>query len=293
MLVGIDISEYQGAVDWKTLKNNVNFVIMQSSYGNGYIDKWFGNNRQQARNLGLLRGFYHYAYPQYNTPEAEAEWFCKVLNGDPLQEGEVLFLDMEESYTGNKVDWSKRFLDYVFATTGVKPLFYSYQDYMNNNNWQPLVDAGYGLWLASYTYDPTKNTGNTQQWPFMAFQQWTDVKQVPGISGNVDGDAFFGDATTFKKYGFQPVQPAPEPQVVSTPITIPVTVTTTENTTSSSNLSTQPPTTSANLESTTTNTTITIQSKPLPEPTKPPFSLSYLIVKALLKIKSVLAWFIK
>ena len=41
------------------------------------------------------RGFYHYAYPQYNLPEEEANYFLSVLND--LQKDELMALDFEES----------------------------------------------------------------------------------------------------------------------------------------------------------------------------------------------------
>jgi GH25 family lysozyme M1 (1,4-beta-N-acetylmuramidase) len=56
--------------------------------------------------------------------------------------------------------------------------------------------------IASYTGDPNNNTANIGQWPFAAMQQWTDAQNVPGISGNVDGDVFFGDSNAFQQYGY-------------------------------------------------------------------------------------------
>lgn len=76
-------------------------------------------------------------------------------------------------------------------------------------NWKPIADAGYGLWLAAYSYDPKKNDYATGAWAFMAMQQWTSGQQVPGISGNVDGDVFFGDVVAFKKYGYHKPIPVP------------------------------------------------------------------------------------
>ena len=247
MIVGQDISQFQGQIDWNTYKNNTNFVMIRSSYGVGYFDQWFGNNRQQVRQTNVPHGFYHYAYPEYNTPLDEANWFIKAIDG--LQDGEVLALDFEEQYSGDKVAWCKAFLDHVCALTGVKPLIYLNQSLASGNDWQSVIDAGYGLWIADYTYDPNNNTFNGGQWQTSVMQQWTDQQTVPGLSGSVDGDVFFGTQDQFKAYGYKtplpvqpspavvnnpvpvvnpvvnPVQPAPEPQV--TPTTeIPVTLST-------------------------------------------------------------------
>src|ERR1035437_1051862 len=113
MIVGNDISQFQNAagMDWTIFPHNANFVIIRSTYGNGYYDGYFALNRDKARLAGILRGFYHYAYPEYNSATDEASWFCKAVYD--LQEGESLYLDFEENYAGDAVAWCKEFLDYV------------------------------------------------------------------------------------------------------------------------------------------------------------------------------------
>lgn len=215
-IVGNDVSQFQGSINWDTYKNNSNFVVIRSTFGNGYYDSWFAHNRDEARRVGLPVGFYHYCYPQLNSPIAEAQWFCKAVYD--LKEGESLYLDFEEQYNGDIVAWCKTFLDYVSSNfNGIKPLMYLNQSHMNLD-WSPVVNAGYGLWLASYQAD---GVGNTGKWPFMALQQTSSSQQVPGISGNVDRDVFFGDVDTFKKYGYKTTVATPPVEVppVVTPVT--------------------------------------------------------------------------
>lgn len=221
MLVGNDISNAQGQIDWATYSKNSNFVIMKTSEGSSFIDPWFGYNRQQARLNNIPRGFYAFARPDLgNTPQAEAQLFCNLLDGDPIQEGEVLALDFEVEYH-DAVNWCKQWLDTVSTHfNGTKPLIYLNQNLASTLDWTPIVQAGYGLWIASYTGDPTNNTANTGSWPFAAIQQWTNVQQVPGITGNVDGDVFFGDAVAFYKYGYhKPVVVNPAPTIIIPPVT--------------------------------------------------------------------------
>lgn len=219
MIVGNDISEFQGQIDWDVYKSNSNFVIIRATYGNGYFDKWFAHNRDEARRVGFPRGYYHYAYPQYNTPEAEADWFCKALWD--IQEGESLCLDYEENWKGNVVSWCKAFLDRIASKlSGYKALIYLNQTLATSYDWTPIVVAGYGLWIAAYTYDPNNNNYKKGAWPFAVMQQWTNQQQVPGIVGNVDGNVFFGDINTFKKYGYikqQPTPQSPEPALQPVP----------------------------------------------------------------------------
>lgn len=205
MIVGNDISQYN-TIDWNIYKNNSNFVIIKCSEGTGYTDPQFSVNQFKARQAGLPLGYYHFARPDLgNTPEAEADWFIKAING--LREEEILFLDYEVTYH-DPVGWCKGFLDRIKSTLdGYNGLIYLNQSLIKGNDWSS-VSANYGLWVAAYTYDPNKNNFVTGSWGVAAFQQWTDKQQVPGISGNVDGDVFFGDATQFRKYGYHiPVPP--------------------------------------------------------------------------------------
>jgi len=220
MILGNDISEFQGQINWPTYKENTNFVIMKATEGIGLIDAWFGNNRQQARNYQLLRGFYHFAHPDLgNSAEAEANYFCNLIDGNPILQSEILALDFEVTYS-DPVTWSKEWLDAVTSHyNGTKPFIYLNQALCQDYDWTPVINAGYALWIADYTGDPTVNYFNGGAWQTAAIQQWTDSQTVPGIEGGVDGDAFFGTVEQFQAYGYQP----PTPKVTSSPTPVPTT----------------------------------------------------------------------
>ncbi len=207
-IVGNDVSEFQGQINWPEYKNNTNFVIIRSSQGVGYIDKEFGNNRQQARDQKIPRGFYHFANPDLgNTPHAEAEFFINLIDGDPILEGEVLALDFEVNFD-DAVNWCKDWLDIISAHfNGIKPLIYLNQDLAQKYDWTSVIDAGYALWIAAYTGSPENNAFQGGKWQTAALQQWTDGQSVPGINGNVDGDVFFGTVGQFEAYGYKSATP--------------------------------------------------------------------------------------
>lgn len=214
-LVGNDVSQYQGDINYNIYKDNSNFIIVKSSEGVGYTDPKFYRNQSEARRVGLPLGYYHFARPDLgNTPEAEANWFLSVV-GIP-KEGEIYCLDFEVAYA-NTVNWCKAFLDRCsLVLNGNKPLIYLNQSQASSLDWKSVVDTGYGLWIAAYTYDPNNNNFNKGNWPFAAMQQWTSSQQVPGISGNIDGNVFFGDVTAFKRYGYKPLPPSTTSKSTST-----------------------------------------------------------------------------
>lgn len=63
---GIDISHYQGTIDWEQLKNAmikgcpVRFVIIKGTEGSSRLDDNFRENFNQARDYGFIRGVYHF-----------------------------------------------------------------------------------------------------------------------------------------------------------------------------------------------------------------------------------------
>jgi lysozyme len=209
MIVGNDISGHQGQIDFGVYKNNTNFVIIKMSEGTSFIDPMAGYNRQQARLMGIPLGYYHFARPDLgNSPQAEADFFCRLIDGDPIKEGESVYLDYEcANQKQSDVDWCKAWLDVVSKHFGgMKPMIYLNQSQVKAFNWKVVVDAGYALWLASYQ---GVGVGDTGQWPSMAMQQWTSSQQVPGTLGSLDGDWFFGDVNAFKAYGYKKPIPVP------------------------------------------------------------------------------------
>ena len=207
MLSGQDVSAFQGDINFDLYSQNSNFVIIDATEGTSFISPKFRNSQIGARTRNMLIGYYHFSRADLgNTPETEAEFFVATVS--PLINGEMLALGFEVNYGGDVVDWCKRFLDHVFSLTKVKPLIYLNQSQVKAYNWKPVVDAGYGLWIAAYIDTPPF----IGPWSFAAMQQWTSSQQVPGINGLCDGDRFYGDAAAFKRYGYvHPTSPSSSP----------------------------------------------------------------------------------
>jgi len=195
---GIDISHWQGVVDWPQVKAaGKRFVYLKATESTDFIDSTYATNRAQAKGQGLKVGAYHFARPGTNAGDAvaEADWFIK--NAAPVSGELIPVLDLEVS--GGLTDaqleaWTKAFLDRVYALTGVRGAIYVspsfWSTYVGNST--KIAAAGYKvLWVAHWTSGSTPTTPganwNGNGWTFW---QYTSSGTVPGISGRIDLDRY-------------------------------------------------------------------------------------------------------
>lgn len=214
-ITGIDISNWQGAVNWDSIfGSGVAFAIVKASESTNYKDVQLDRNKSEMRRVGIPHGFYHFA--RGGNPEAEADVFVGSV-GD-IKPGEVLALDWEIGYAGDADDWAARFIKRVQQHTGVTCLFYASESVIMGKTWEKVRATGAGLWVAKYGTNNGQRQGApaTGGWGIIALWQYTSVAAISGIGGHVDADVFFGDAKSFLKYGAPgevaaPAAPLPTP----------------------------------------------------------------------------------
>ena len=104
---GIDISHYQGKIDWEQLKNAmikgcpVRFVIIKSTEGSSRLDENFRENFNQARDFGFIRGVYHF-WSNKSTAREQAYYFLDQVH---LTDGDLPpVLDIEHKPADKSVE---------------------------------------------------------------------------------------------------------------------------------------------------------------------------------------------
>lgn len=190
LCMGIDMSEWQGTVNWKQIKSSgVKFVMLRLGYGKGrygntscVVDKRFWSYVQGAQSVGLPIGIYFYSYA--TSPAMaweEAEFTIQQLSG--IKVSFPIAYDIEDpailASTDNatRTAMVKSYLDTV-AAAGYTPMLYCnqnwYDNYLNSNE---LKD--YDFWYARYTYmEPNRKQYNCDMW------QATSTQQLIGITEN-------------------------------------------------------------------------------------------------------------
>ncbi|QBQ40755.1 glycoside hydrolase family 25 protein [Sphingobacterium psychroaquaticum] len=188
---GIDISQYQGNIDWDAVLKihgavPVDFVFVRASMGESAKDKRFRENWSEVASRTKLRGAYHYFRPNENSLK-QAKNFIRLVKLKPGDLPPVL--DIEERPRRQSMDslkvGLKRWLDEVEQHYGVQPILYSGDSYFTDFLEKEFSD--YVLWIANYNFwiDRPK-----KHWDFW---QFSERGAVDGIKGNVDLNMFNGD----------------------------------------------------------------------------------------------------
>ena len=194
---GIDISHYQGDIDWKMLKQTrqgqfpVQFIFMKATEGGDFADDKFVANFDSARAHGFIRGAYHFYNPKTDAHK-QADFFINSVKLEPGDLPPVLDIEKKSRDIKKLQQDLKIWLRKVEKHYGVKPIIYaSYKfktKYLNDS-----VFDSYPYWIAHYYVDSVKYQGEWKFW------QHTDVGTLPGIDEKVDLNIFNGSSTDLKE----------------------------------------------------------------------------------------------
>jgi len=195
-ITGIDVSRYQGKVDWGKVKEmrsgklKVNFVFAKATEGLSSEDSYFDRNQKQCAKHDIPFGAYHYFIPSLDAIK-QADFF--VSKYKPKKGNLPPVADIEKTFglSGPQIrKYLKVFLDRVEAKSGVKPIIYTYHSFYRDYLSEGF--DGYTFWLAHY--GPGKP--HDQPWTFW---QFSEKSTISGINHLVDLNVFKGDSAAFEE----------------------------------------------------------------------------------------------
>ncbi len=199
MIQGVDLSDYQTVESFHDVKNaGIGFVFAKATQGTGNTQQTFQENRDRCREVALLFGAYHFFEWGVDAKQQAAHFLdvYKPQTGDlpPV-------LDLEGS-PGQSVPMNimqvSTFLGQVQeALDGQKMLLYMSYSFPGGCLAGGSGFAGHNLWVAAYETVTTAADVTPDAWTHntgrVLFQQYSETGTVPGISGQVDLDVFFGE----------------------------------------------------------------------------------------------------
>lgn len=179
---GIDVSHYQGEIDWQAVVKNtpISYAYLKATEGATLVDDTYQRNLREARQAGLMVGSYHFYRPNTNWREQ-----LKNLteNVNPKEQDLVPIIDIE--HKGNVSDKKfiedlRAFLEEVRKYYGAKPLLYTFQNFYNKHLAGAFPDHHW--MIAKYKTDMPQLTDNQRY----IIWQYTAKGRITGIKGNVD-----------------------------------------------------------------------------------------------------------
>jgi lysozyme len=183
MIPGIDVSHWQGSIDWAKVKAaGIQFAYIKATEGARLVDPQLLNNVSGAKAAGIPYGLYHVFLPSLGLAQI-GHWLSVSTVYEPQLPS---WLDIEPgALTEDTEPEALEFLAACFQQTDCIYCAPSVASGLCDPDFQK-----YRLAIAHYTDLPKPNTG---PWPTWDFWQHSQTGTVDGISTSVDLDWFNGD----------------------------------------------------------------------------------------------------
>ena len=209
-LFGIDVSHYQGYINWTSVHGNgAGFAFAQATAGTATTDADFSGNMSRGKGAGMQMGAYHFAYPSEGCPSVQASHFWSVAGGTIANDGKSIMpmVDCEEftgigcsegTYTTWYNDWSSDLKGHTSLT--LRPVIYV----SACNGCELNSGIALSAWIADYngenlyTGNPWTTCCSCNVWgggcgsDSWTYWQVSSTGSIGGVSGNCDFDAYNG-----------------------------------------------------------------------------------------------------
>jgi GH25 family lysozyme M1 (1,4-beta-N-acetylmuramidase) len=202
---GIDLSKWNGQVNFSIAKTKCQYVIMRGGYGqwkDGAVDSFYQNARAQDMPVGL----YWYLNMEQD-PNLTAQSFAEEIATHPPQVEIVLDAESTVLDATGTLNWLKQVDTRLTNLTGKKAMIYTSAGFWNSKVARSSYWAGRILWVANWT---TRDTPTMPyDWSSWTHWQWSangnkKAVEYGSTGGDLDMDLnrFNGTCTQFNsKYG--------------------------------------------------------------------------------------------
>ena len=195
-LRGVDVSRYQGRIDWYAVKDDgVAFAFIKATEGGDLTDPTFARNWRNAKRAGVVRGAYHFYRPG-TDPARQARHFLRTVRLGPNDLPPVLDVEVHGGVGSARLRRGVRtWLRIVEEETGKRPIVYTNPGFARR-----LKGGGFrrhALWIAHYRRTSPRVPSEWGRWTFW---QYTTRGRVDGIGRRVDVNRFRGTRAQFLRF---------------------------------------------------------------------------------------------
>ncbi|MGN0362113.1 MAG: GH25 family lysozyme [Bilifractor sp.] len=191
---GIDVSHWQGTINWEAVRNSgVQFAMLSCGFGDDLSnqdDSKFIYNAEQCEKYGIPYGVYLYSYAiDAAGGRREANHALRLLKGRNVSL--PVYIDLEENNlrklgASAVTSVASEFCSIIFSA-GYQAGIYSSTSWWNSVLAPLAHDTSWSHWVAEWKSDEVHANADWQMW------QYSAEGSVSGISGDVDMDRWYGD----------------------------------------------------------------------------------------------------
>lgn len=190
---GIDVSRYQGNIDWEAVKaSGKDFALIRAGYGKyaSQEDPYFDQNMKGAQAAGIACGAYWFSYAE-SVADAiqEASVFADVIEGYQFEYPLVFDIEapVHTTMSSSEIGAIIKAFCTEMENRGYFISLYSYANFLNTKVPQDVLER-YDIWVAHFDVSKPNYTKTKY-----GIWQYSSTGSVSGISGNVDLDYSYRD----------------------------------------------------------------------------------------------------
>lgn len=197
VLPGIDVSSFQGAIDWRKVKSDgIVFAFARVSDGVDVVDQSFAKNYRAMKRVGIRRGVYQH-FRASVSPKKQVELLVAAIRRSGRPDLPVVAdVETDDGRPPEEVRARlKTWLHLIERRTRRRPIIYT------SPSMSPTLGRGFGayhLWVAHYDVECPRAVDGWRRW---SLWQRSSTGRVAGINGNVDLDTFAGTNRELRRLG--------------------------------------------------------------------------------------------
>ena len=200
---GVDVSAYQGKIDWQTLASQgIDFAFIKATEGSGFTDKRFEYNYSEAQKTDLRIGAYHF-FSFESGGGTQAAHFIETVEKTDDMLPPVIDVEFYGDFNAENVDKEKivselrTMADMLCSHYGTPPIIYTAEE-----EYALFIEGGFEnnpIWIRGVYSKPTVSDG--REWTFW---QYTNRAKLDGYNGDerfIDMNVFNGSLEELKSFG--------------------------------------------------------------------------------------------
>ncbi len=201
-VVGVDVSSYQGEIDWDVLASqDISFAFIKATEGSSFVDPDFEYNYSEALKTPLRISAYHF-FSYDSEGKTQAENFIKHV---PITENmlppviDIEFYGDKERNLPNKQETQKQLdvlIEMLKEHYGLDPIIYATQ-----KSYRLYISESYennDIWIRNVYIKPFMPDG--RDWVFWQYSDKGELLGYKGVERYIDLNVFNGSVSDFNNY---------------------------------------------------------------------------------------------